>query len=117
METGNVGIADLKDVSRTDSGWVAVGSDGTTRHEHGESIAAVWHKEDSGGWTRISPRDQPFRPQELAGIAAMTAVTSMGGVIIAGGFEGTECSTSMEAPMEFMRCDLDTAFWTWNPTS
>lgn len=115
VESGNVGIADLKDVIHNNSGWVAVGSDGTTRHERGELIAAVWHKEDTRGWTRISPRDQQFRPQESAGIARMTAVTSIGGVIVAGGFDGTDCSTTVVAPMEFMRCDLDAALWIWNP--
>ena len=113
VEAAGVGIADLQDVIHTDFGWVAVGGDGTTRHEHGELIAAVWHKQDSGSWTRIAPRDQHFRPQEPAGSAGMTAVTTFEGVIVAGGVDGTDC----EAPLEFMPCDLDAAFWIWDPHS
>jgi hypothetical protein len=112
-----VGIPDLKEVTHTNSGWVAVGSDGTTRHEEGELIAAVWHKEASGAWTRISPIDQQFQPQEPAGSAGMTAVTSTGDFIVAGGVDGTDCDAPMAASMEFIRCDLDAAFWIWNPGS
>jgi len=42
VETGPVGIPALHDVTWSGAGWVAVGSDGTTRHEFGDTIAAIW---------------------------------------------------------------------------
>ena len=110
VETGPVGIPDLKDVTRTEWGWVAVGDDSATRHEYQELIAAVWYKEDSSKWIRYSPRDDQLLPQEPAGVVGMTTVATFNGAVVAGGADGTDCEMA-----QFSACDLDAAFWIWRP--
>ena len=110
VESGPLGVPDLRAVTRTESGWVAVGSDGTTRHELSETIAAVWEKGDAGGWTRYSPRNTQLLPYELAGFAGMTSVAAHDNVIVAGGVDGSDCEASLQS-LGLPDCDLDAAFW------
>jgi hypothetical protein len=105
VETGQVGIPDLLDVVHTPEGWVAVGVDGTTRHEFGESIAAVWQSPDGVSWMRNEPHQNAFLPDGSASGVGMTSVTAFNGVVVVVGFEGAACAT------RFNGCDLDAAFW------
>ena len=107
VETGQVGIPALNHITDTPTGWVAVGADGTTRHEFGETIAAVWQSSDGYSWIRHEPRQISLLPTGSATGVVMTAVSAFGGAVVAGGFEGATCAT------RFNRCDLDAAFWLW----
>lgn len=100
-----VGIPTLEDVTHTPHGWLAVGRDGTTyRPKIG---AAVWLSQEGEMWHRYPVDAAAFSPDPAA--LAMTSITFGDGVGVAGGVTGENCVD------RFAQCDLDAAFWVWDP--
>jgi hypothetical protein len=99
-----VGIPSLEDVAITPHGWLAVGGDGTTYRPSG---AAVWFSSDGLVWHRYPVAALALSPDPAA--LAMTSTAFGNGVGVAGGVTGKECVE------RFARCDLDPAFWVWEP--
>jgi hypothetical protein len=103
---GGTGSPTLHDVIATADGWVAAGFDTETTALR--TIAAVWRSADGKTWHRVDPFTPTFLPGDSSGVV-MTALIASDTTIVAGGFQGATCTDP------FSRCDLDAAFWIWDP--